>query len=485
MRKTSRCGTAASIVAATALLIGAASQAKAVVTISLSDVQGNQGDTVTVSAGLMVGTAAAAGVAGTQNNINFPPEAQIAAKANGKPNCTVNPDIDKGGTAFTYLPNGCTAGTDCTGVKALVLALDNVSAIPDGSTLYTCELAISADAANGDYTLEVTDTGASDPDGGALAADGANGTVTIGMPPAAPATITIGSGQGEAGTTVAIDIGLSVGTGALVAGTQNNIDFPAQVQVAAKANGKPDCAVNPDIDKGGTAFTFQPNGCTPGTDCTGVKALVLALDNVAPIPDGSVLYTCQVAIAADAADGDYMLSCSNAGASDPDGGALAADCTAGTVSVGVPPTDTPVPATDTPVPPTDTPVPPTDTPEAATPTPTPTAIQSNEAVIVVGSVEASPGDTVPVDVTLFVGSELAGRGHAERHRVRPGHQHRPAAEWPARLHGEPGHQQERHGLQLRDRGRRQHGDARLRPGSRQRGSDSFRIGPLHLQCGRG
>ena len=413
MRKTSRCGTAASIVAATALLIGAASQAKAVVTISLSDVQGNQGDTVTVSAGLMVGTAAAAGVAGTQNNINFPPQAQIAAKANGKPNCTVNPDIDKTGTAFTYLPNGCTAGTDCTGVKALVLALDNVSAIPDGSVLYTCQLAISADAVNGEYTLEVTDTGASDPDGGALAAVGANGTVTIGTPPVAPATITIGSGRGEAGTTTSIDIGLSVGTGALVAGTQNDINFPAQVQIAAKANGKPNCTVNPDIDKTGTAFTYLPNGCTPGTDCTGVKALVLALDNVAPIPDGSVLYTCQVAIAADAADGDYTLSCSNAGASDPDGGALMADCTSGTVSVGVPPTNTPVPATNTPVAPTNTPVPPTtptNTPEAATPTPTPTAIQSNEAVIVVGSVEASPGDTIPVDVTLFVGSELQVAG---------------------------------------------------------------------------
>jgi hypothetical protein len=70
--------------------------------------------------------------------------------------------------------------------------------------------------------------------------------------------------------------------------------------------------VNDAIEKGGTSFAFQPSGCTAGTDCTGVRALVLALDNVDPIPTGSVLYTCQVAIAGDAADGDFdphLLQC--------------------------------------------------------------------------------------------------------------------------------------------------------------------------------
>ena len=113
--------------------------------------------------------------------------------------------------------------------------------------------------------------------------------------------ITIGDASGNAGDTVAVTVTLNT-EGSSVAGTQNDITFGAGsgIAVAAKANGKPNCAVNDAIDKGGTSFAFQPSGCTAGTDCTGIRSLVLALDNVTPIPDGSVLYTCQVAIASDA-----------------------------------------------------------------------------------------------------------------------------------------------------------------------------------------
>jgi hypothetical protein len=77
-----------------------------------------------------------------------------------------------------------------------------------------------------------------------------------------------------------------------VAGTQNDINFPREAQIAATDNDTPDCAVNPDIGKEATGFVFLPHGCTPGVDCTGVRALVLSTSNVDPIPDGSVLYTC-------------------------------------------------------------------------------------------------------------------------------------------------------------------------------------------------
>ena len=107
--------------------------------------------------------------------------------------------------------------------------------------------------------------------------------------------IIVGSATGDKGATVGVDVSLT--TDASIAGTQNDIAFAAPIAIAAKANGKPDCAVNEAIDKGGTSFAFQPSGCTAGTDCTGIRSLVLALDNVAPIPTGSVLYTCQVAIA--------------------------------------------------------------------------------------------------------------------------------------------------------------------------------------------
>jgi hypothetical protein len=144
--------------------------------------------------------------------------------------------------------------------------------------------------------------------------------------------ITIDDATGDAGATIPVTVSLNT-EGVDVAGTQNDIGFGDGIAVAAKSNGRPDCAVNPDIEKGGTSFAFQPSGCTAGTDCTGVRALVLALDNVDPIPDGSVLYTCQVAIAGDAS-GEIELTNSNTGASDPTGNALTTTGVSGNVTVG-------------------------------------------------------------------------------------------------------------------------------------------------------
>jgi MYXO-CTERM domain-containing protein len=173
--------------------------------------------------------------------------------------------------------------------------------------------------------------------------------------------INIQSATGTAGQTVTVGVNLST-EGAEVAGTQNDIGFAAPIGVAARANGRPDCTVNGDISKGGTSFAFQPPGCTAGTDCTGVRALVLALDNVDPIPSGSVMYTCQVEVDSEAPNGDYPLTCTNPGASDPNGGALLAECTSGTVTVaGLEiPTETP-----------------TETPEVGTPTNTPAPTSTN------------------------------------------------------------------------------------------------------------
>ncbi len=329
----------AAAAASAALLLAASAQA--VVEISGGENTGAPGETVAVDVSL---TATPEIVAGTENVIGFnPTDIAVAAKANGKPNCTVNPDIDKGGTAFAFQPSACT-GTACVGVKALVLALDNVSPIPNGAVMYTCQVAIAAGATAGDKTLSITSPGASDPDGVAIPATASDGRVIV-TGGASDADIIVGDASGDKGATV--DVTVSLDTGAQVAGTENVLSFAAPIAIAPKANGKPDCAVNPVIDKGGTAFAYQPSGCTAAT-CVAVKALVLALDNVAAIPDGSALYTCKVAIAADAANGPYPLTCSAPGASDPAGGALLAACTSGTITVGgveVPtstPTETPI-----------------------------------------------------------------------------------------------------------------------------------------------
>lgn len=101
------------------------------------------------------------------------------------------------------------------------------------------------------------------------------------------------------GSQVQISVTLHSG-GAQVAGTANTLTFDnTDVRLNLKANGKPNCSVNPDINKGGTSFGLQPPGCS-GSACTGVKALVLALDNTDVIPDGSQLYTCNVNVAATA-----------------------------------------------------------------------------------------------------------------------------------------------------------------------------------------
>jgi hypothetical protein len=361
MRKTSRFGNAASIVAVSALLIGAASQAKAIVTISIGDAQGTQGDTVAVSVGLMVGTAS---VAGTENEIHFPLEAQIAGTQVGEnvvPDCAVNPAIGKEATGFTFLPNGCTPGTDCTGVKAIVLSISNLSAIPDGSVLYTCQVAIAADAADGDYTLACANPGASDPDGVALETDCVDGTVTVGAPPltetptatetlpvaptdtptATPtptavasdeAVIVVGSVEASPGETVPVDVTLFVGADLQdpgVGGTQSDISFGPGISIVANESERPDCTVNPDINKEASAFSFV----TEDDGSTAVRALVLSLSNVDPIPSGSVLFTCNVAVD-EGANNDFPLTCSRALASTTGGDPIENTvCTDGSVDV--------------------------------------------------------------------------------------------------------------------------------------------------------
>lgn len=361
---------AALSIAASALIL-TATQAQAVI-IEIDDADGSAGQTVGV--GVSLDTEGSL-VAGTQNDIGFTAPLAIASRTAGTrmvPDCTVNPEINKGGTAFSYQPPNCTPGTDCTGIRGLVLALDNVDPIADGSVMYTCQVAIASGAAPDDYELTISGTGASDPEGVALDTTGTPGTVSVAG--VAAGTIEIGSTQGLQGETADFDVSLNVAGENQIAGTQNDITFDSLAAIASRTAGTrmvPDCAVNPAINKGGTAFSFQPPSCTPGTDCTGIRALVLALDNVEPIPSGSVMYTCQVAISEDAVDDEeYPLTCSNAGASDPAGVALDVDCTDGTVTVsgGAGPTDTP----DTG--PTSTP---TVTPPTGVPTNTPLRTATN------------------------------------------------------------------------------------------------------------
>jgi hypothetical protein len=153
-------------------------------------------------------------------------------------------------------------------------------------------------------------------------------------------TLLICSANGNAGQTVSFPVTLDTG-GLSVAGVQLDIGFSSAAPIGTRPNGRPDCAVNVDIEKGGTSFAFQPFGCS-GSGCERARALVLALDNVDPIPDGSVLFTCNVPIAPGASAGVYPLTGSLSGSSDPSGNAQASATSDGAITVGaVSPTATP------------------------------------------------------------------------------------------------------------------------------------------------
>jgi hypothetical protein len=163
-------------------------------------------------------------------------------------------------------------------------------------------------------------------------------------------SVDVGSASGSAGQQVAFSASLST-AGAMVSGVQADIAFDSiNTPVAATATGEPDCTVNPDIAKGQTAFAFQPFGCS-GSACTAFRAVVISFSNSDPIPDGSVLYTCNVNISPGAAAGSYPLTISNVAMSTPDGQPITSGGTNGEIIVGGGPSPTPT-ATPAPAGPT-------------------------------------------------------------------------------------------------------------------------------------
>ena len=129
------------------------------------------------------------------------------------------------------------------------------------------------------------------------------------MPPAGTAggrpSIVLGTATGAPGQDVTLVATLH-SAGTHVAGTQNDLTFDA-ASVSLGASGKPSCRVNAALGKGATAFSFRPSGCQ-GTACSTVRALVLAMDNTDPIPDGAALYTCTWHISPSARPGQYRVS---------------------------------------------------------------------------------------------------------------------------------------------------------------------------------
>jgi hypothetical protein len=377
--------------APTRTAIPTATAARPAAALRVSNVTGEPGERVTIAVSLF---SAGAQIAGTENDLHFDGvNIAVAARDDGTPDCTVEPATRKNGTAFAFVPYGC-VGAACTGVRALVFAFDNVDPIADGSVLYSCTVAVALGAPNGSYAVTLADIVMSDPQGHRiLGVRGVDGQVIVG---AGPPAISLSVGQASPGTQVSVSATLQA-SGALVAGTQNDIAFDPKASIAAKTNGTPDCVVNMGINKAATDFTFHPTGCG-GAGCTSVRALVLAIDNIDPIPDGAVLYTCNVKVADDAS-GFYPLTVTGLILSDPNG-VRVPDAVGIDGAIVVQPLTTPQPS------PTRTP-----TPTAtftAMPTFTPTPAPSRE-MLYVDTVVGSPGQQIDFTVMLHtLGFQIAG-----------------------------------------------------------------------------
>lgn len=175
------------------------------------------------------------------------------------------------------------------------------------------------------------------------------GTHPSGPPGTGPLQVELGVVSGTAGTQVTFDATLHTG-GESVAATQNDFSFDPTTPIRSTSSGRPDCTPNPAIDKAATIFSFLPPFCSPGFDCSGVRAVVDSLANFDPIPDGSVLYTCTVDISPFALDGTHPLLNSNVLGSTPGGRPIAGlgiDGAIVTTGGMIPPTPTPTPDIDT------------------------------------------------------------------------------------------------------------------------------------------
>lgn len=119
-------------------------------------------------------------VGATQNDIAFDSHIPIGAQVIGSPDCTVNAQINKEATTFTFQPLGCSPGATCESMRAIVISALNVGPIADGSLLYTCVVNIDDNAELGrDYPLACSAPTAGDPASNSLAASCTDGRISV------------------------------------------------------------------------------------------------------------------------------------------------------------------------------------------------------------------------------------------------------------------------------------------------------------------
>ncbi|MGH7787586.1 MAG: hypothetical protein ACRERC_12005, partial [Candidatus Binatia bacterium] len=219
----------------------------------------------------------------------------------------------------------------------------------------------------------------------------------------AEVTVELGTVAGRPGDRVTFGATVDTG-GEQLGGVQVDVTISGAGLVPVGAGGSPDCRIGGGLPAGeaDASFHFADWLCSGG-DCSVLRAVVAALRS--EIPDGSLLFTCSLDIAADAAPGEYGLSCDHTFASRPSGtdeAFLPATCIPGVVVVtnDLPPT--PEPTSTRTAPPTATPRPgrPRTPQITATPTSTSTPCTAPCSVVHLGNAVGQPGDRVALDVWL-------------------------------------------------------------------------------------
>ncbi len=240
--------------------------------------------------------------------------------------------------AFSAPAGGQSCAGDCDGDGAVTLhevMLGVRISMDMGVGLQHC---MSADS-NGDGAVTVLDSiaAAHSFQSGCAPLPGAPAAVTSG---AVMPTIELSDESGAPGSQVTFSATLHT-AGVDIAGVEQEIHVDPLTPLLS-------CATAPGASKS-LSSVLRPTGCTPGVDCTSMKALYFSFSSLSPIPDGEVMYTCTVQVSAAAPDAVYVLDSQLEDGASPSGGSVAVAGDDGSVTVFTPPTATPT-ATATPTP---------------------------------------------------------------------------------------------------------------------------------------
>lgn len=165
----------------------------------------------------------------------------------------------------------------------------------------------------------------------AITDDGATATTSsLTLLPANVIEVLLAADNGAPGGTARIYLFLRP-WGLGVTSLTHEVGFDAHTAPLVREDGSPDCDAGPAVDLEHAAFRFTPDGCTPGSTCTGVHAEVTARQ---PMQPETAVYTCRVAIDEAPRDPCYsQLHCAGGSATSAGGVPLTLQCSDGTISV--------------------------------------------------------------------------------------------------------------------------------------------------------